>query len=462
MKEKITFTIVLLIMACLLVSPVFADEVPGTAPAIVAMKMSNSVDYPVTPHSIVPEVSETGKISVSIDAVGQNTGSGTIIIEKPAGATVRSAYMAAASTGFTSYKLVPGDVTIDGTPVTWDIADYPNHIRSYNYFTDVTSIVKSKIDSAPAGEVSFTVAEAHASSIDGEILAVIFDDPTQTTDNTVVLLFGAQDTDGDIFNIGLADPLDTADPDLNLDFSLGISFGHQPNAQYSQIDVNGRRLTTSAGGEDDGAPTNGALITVGGVGDTNANPANPYQTDSAGPRYDDELYSLLPFVADGDTLIVVNTLNPSDDDNIFFAALNLKSATAVVGKGIVLSPASATNQLGEMHTLTAKVLDDLGNPVPGVAVDFMITEGPNAGLSAYGITDTAGQVTFSYTSAVEGTDSIIARVIENELIVSESNIATKTWVREIPPVPEFPALVLPVTMLFGVLFLVHIVKGRKA
>ena len=60
-------------------------------------------------------------------------------------------------------------------------------------------------------------------------------------------------------------------------------------------------------------------------------------------RSDDELYSLLPFVKDGDTQILVHTLNPSMDDNILFAGLYIRSATAIVGKGILLSPASATN-----------------------------------------------------------------------------------------------------------------------
>src|SRR5262249_17268562 len=161
------------------------------------------------------------------------------------------------------------------------------------------------------------VAENNAVSlIDGEVLAVIFDDPAQTTDNTVALLFGAQSTSGDTFSVLLGDPIDKTDPNLSLDMSLGISFGFQPSSpsQYSQVDVNGQRLTSSAGAQDDGESQNGALLTVGGLDDSDANPADPF-IHSTDPRYDDELYNLLPFVNNGDTTISVNTLNPSNDDN---------------------------------------------------------------------------------------------------------------------------------------------------
>jgi hypothetical protein len=59
-------------------------------------------------------------------------------------------------------------------------------------------------------------------------------------------------------------------------------------------------MTTSAGGEDDGESADGALITAGGLDDSNANPADPYATDNGDPRQDDELYDLIPFVSNGD------------------------------------------------------------------------------------------------------------------------------------------------------------------
>lgn len=57
--------------------------------------------------------------------------------------------------------------------------------------------------------------------------------------------------------------------------SLGISYGFQGSFQYSTVTVNDRPMTTSAGGQDDGEEANGALITVGGVGDSPDNPPDP-------------------------------------------------------------------------------------------------------------------------------------------------------------------------------------------
>ncbi len=279
--------------------------------------------------SLVPVVNETGNISWSIDGLGTNGSLGVIQVEKPAGATVRSAFMGAASTGFNNRMLNAGDVSIDGAGVTWDIST-PSSISSWNHWADVTEMVKPKIDAAAAGRIDFIISEVNPSGIDGEILVVIFDDPNQTSDNTLALFFGAQDIDGDDFFVSLADPLDLSDPNLVLDMSLGISYGYQGVGQVSNVDVNGSRLTSSAGGQDDGAGENGALLTVGGLDDTNANPSPFASPSSNGFRTDDELYDLKPFVSEGDVLISVHSINPSDDDNIFFAGFFLTVKGTIV------------------------------------------------------------------------------------------------------------------------------------
>ena len=339
-----------------------------------------------------------------------------------------------------------GDVKIDGTSVIWNLQkDYLNSINSYNYLADVTDIVKAKIDAAPAGRVDFIIDETGA--IDGEILAVIFDDPAKTTDNTVVLFFGAQDVNGDSFNIGLADPVDLSDPNFGLDFSLGISFGWQGFDQYSIVDVNGKRLTTSAGSYDDGQEVDGALLTVGGLDDSTANPADPNALPNGDSRYDDELYSLLPFVANGDTLITVDTSNPSNDDNIFFAALNARSATAISGEGILLSPVNAENPIHTQHTVTAKVQDDNGAAVPGKSVTIMVISGPNAGVTGSGVTDNFGEVALTYTGNVVGTDVIEATFVDSTGKTITSNQVTKKWIASAVPAPEFPTVLAPVGLI---------------
>lgn len=165
------------------------------------------------------------------------------------------------------------------------------------------------------GEIyNFNVTEL--GYLDGEVLAVVYSvagDPVQTA----LIFDGESATTGDTFNINLATPFDGTTDAI---FSLGISYGFQGNVQASQVDVNGARLTSSAGGQDDGFSSNGGLITAGGVGDSILNPLNPLAVPN-GFRSDDELYNLAPFMSVGDTLITINTRNPSNDDNIFFASL---------------------------------------------------------------------------------------------------------------------------------------------
>ncbi len=410
--------------------------------------------------SLVPQVSETGKISLSMDGIGTNNVSGgNVQVLKPAGATVRKAYLAAATAGFSRRMLVAGDIKIDGIDVfPWDI-EIPASITSYNYWKDVTILVKPKIDGAPAGTIDFLITEVNTSGIDGEILAVIFDDPSKTTSNTIVLLFGTQNIAGDTFNIGLANPINKADPNLVLDMSLGISFGYQPGSQYSQVDVNGNRMTTSAGGQDDGYAANGALLTIGGIGDSNANPANPLATDGCNiaPRCDDELYNLIPFVQNGDTNITVYTKNPSNDDNIFFSALEMGSVTAVVGQGIILSPPDATNPVGTQHTVTAKVQDDNGTPIVGRLVTFTVISGPNAGTTGTGTTGNDGKATFTYTSnGNTGDDIIEASFVDDSGKTVNSNRVKKTWNQvPPPPVPELPTIAFVGLGAFGLLMMVR-------
>jgi hypothetical protein len=201
---------------------------------------------------------------------------------------------------------------------------------------------------------------------------------------------------------------------------------------FSIIDVNGTRVTSCAGNADDGQGTvaNGLLITVGGIGDDPANPADPFQQPADGrqPRVnEDELYDLTPSLGPTDTRIFVQTLNPSDDDNIFPGHIFV-TRPAIVGEGITLAPLSASNLVGTQHTITATVVDNLGNPVAGRLVDFQIVPGPNAGLSGSGTTDTQGQAIFTYNGlGGPGTDSIEARFVDSQGNTQVSNLVTKMW-----------------------------------
>lgn len=71
-----------------------------------------------------------------------------------------------------------------------------------------------------------------------------------------------------------------------------------------------------------------------------------------------------------------------------------------------LAPAAATRAVGETHTVTATLVDTLGNPVPGVDVSFTVT-GANSAAGAE-TTDGDGLVSFTYTGTAAGADAIVA------------------------------------------------------
>jgi uncharacterized protein (DUF2141 family) len=83
--------------------------------------------------------------------------------------------------------------------------------------------------------------------------------------------------------------------------------------------------------------------------------------------------------------------------------------TAANPATLVLTPATATNPVGTMHTVTATVTDAFGNPVSGVTVYFTVT-GPTFPSPASGscITFPNGECTFSFTAALPGTNAITA------------------------------------------------------
>lgn len=303
---------------------------PGTAPEFTGYS-ARTMAVASSPSPVAPLFADSGRISLSVDAVGSNNASGADVdVAKPAGGTVRRAFFTASSTGFTGYQPADGDVTLDGLPVAWDSGrTMTNGIFSVNVWSDVTSLVKPKLDAAAPGRVKVRGAEGPRTSlIDGGILAVVFNDPTAARDRAVVLAYGAQQVTGD--RIKLVRLPEVPLSDVKALLGIGVTYGFQPSSQDSIVDVNGTRLTSSAGGQDDGQPSNSALVTVGGLDDNPANPANPFARGFASgcPRCDDELYDLTSFVtASGASLLELTTINPSAGDNFMFAALDVEGAT---------------------------------------------------------------------------------------------------------------------------------------
>lgn len=304
----------------------------GTALTLIGLGTQAKTDA-----ALVKSYQFNGKGNWSIDAVGGNTTPvGTLEAFVPSGSNIETAFLY--SSNFNGNSVVP-NIVFDGT--SYGGSDFISlgvnnaSISLGAYRADVTSQVASKIGNG-GGTFSFQIdSENPNNTIDGEVLAVVYSNPTEE-ERTIAFLDGFSASSGDTTTVNLANPLDLTTPNFESLLSLGIGFGFQPSNQFSTVDIDGRRLTSSAGGQDDGFAANGALITVGGIGDSPTNPSDPFAAPS-GPNTDDELYNLAlgngidpsPFLTQGSTSFTINTLNPSSDDNIFFAGINVTARASV-------------------------------------------------------------------------------------------------------------------------------------
>jgi len=291
----------------------------------------------------------TGNVGLSIDAVGSNSSPvGNIQASIPSGATVLAAYLYSAGTPYPWDASAPqnvGDyngagISLAGTAVTnYDTIVGATSTRSdigawYTGRADVTSTVSSLATAGPAYSWSVVEGSTLNSRIDGEVLAVVYE-LASLPEASVTILDGGQNTDGETTTVNFSKPLtDTSDTGFLAEMSLAISFSTATGSQVSNVNVNGTRLTSSAGGYDDGGLYDGGLITAGGIGDSTANPASPMSTTAA----DDELYDLSPFLNTGDTSFTLLTDNPSDDDNIFMMGLYITADIGSINDDVIPAP----------------------------------------------------------------------------------------------------------------------------
>lgn len=110
------------------------------------------------------------------------------------------------------------------------------------------------------------------------------------------------------------------------------------------------------------------------------------------------------------------------DSNVFI------EAESFVSPQLTLEPLYSTNYVGETHTLTATLVDENEDPVPGETITFTVISGPHVSYSGTGTTDANGIATWSYTGTAEGIDTIVATTTGYD---QTSNPVTKTW--EAPP-----------------------------
>ena len=277
--------------------------------------------------------------ALSIDGFGSTSNSGNIQANIPTGSTIERAYLYAASVW--DMSLIYG-VTFNGNTLSLNSATIlsPDQNLATTARWDVTNIIASS--SSPTGVFPTNFSIVENGDNDGAVLVVAYSN-SSTQGLTSVILDGELSTGGDTVQFDFTSPYTGGD----FLVSLASSHSRQQSAQFTQIDVTTnstnsyRRLTTSAGGQDDGEAADGALMTVGGIGDNPTNP-DPFasSSDPSAPRIDDEYYNLAlgnsansaPFISSGDTFLRLKTVNTSNDDNVFgmFITSGFKSTATSV------------------------------------------------------------------------------------------------------------------------------------
>ncbi|CAN5460811.1 hypothetical protein BH10ACI4_BH10ACI4_04960 [soil metagenome] len=273
---------------------------------------------PLSHASLIPFQSFIGSYGVSTDGFGSLTNNGTITANVPVGATVTAAYLYSAYYGG---SLTP-NVSLNGSSAnfTSNTLNPGNGLGAAR--ADVTSLVASVVNGGGGGTYAFNVSEINGGNIDGEGLVVVYSLNGLPT-STIAILDGFSASTGDSTAVNFSQALDPTSIGFHADLMLGDSFSCC--GQASTIKVNGTQITSNAGNNDDSKDPslgNGNLITVGGWND-------PYSILNPSYDNDHERYSLIPEILAGDTSIHINTLNPSGDDNIFLAVLNVSGEAAI-------------------------------------------------------------------------------------------------------------------------------------
>jgi hypothetical protein len=124
-------------------------------------------------------------------------------------------------------------------------------------------------------------------------------------------------------------------------------------------------------------------------------------------------------------------------DQIVASAGGVDSNTATVNwidtsaTNLDLSPASVNDAVGTDQTWTATVTNADGDPVAGVPVDYEVTGTNPQDPTSAGTTDDNGQVTFTFSGAAAGTDTVTAFADFNDNDTRDtgelSDSAQATW-----------------------------------
>ena len=200
----------------------------------------------------------------------------------------------------------------------------------------------------------------------------------------------------------------------------------------------------------------------------NVNNGNPFGTNTSNPEYyiNNDLSDgggEINTEMDGLTVVLTATaeVTPDETNRIRMAIADagdwaldsnvIIRAESFVSPRLTLEPESATNNVGETHTLTATFVDENDTPIAGENISFNVTAGPNNGTTGTDTTDENGIATWNYSGTAAGSDTIVASGGGET-----SNKVTKVWEEDGAAEPR---LVLEPESATNILGTTHIVKA---
>ncbi len=128
--------------------------------------------------------------------------------------------------------------------------------------------------------------------------------------------------------------------------------------------------------------------------------------------------------------IDVGSCTPPQNESIQWRAIGSAGTNTATLSLALTSDAAA---LGQTVTETATLVDGGGAPVVDAPVNLAVACGPNIGLSLSGTTNASGQATFSYSSTLSGTDTVVAQVTtvgtfqSNQAAIAWGSGSTTSW-----------------------------------
>ncbi|MEC5157787.1 hypothetical protein [Chryseobacterium sp. MP_3.2] len=262
------------------------------------------------------------KGEITAVAGGSTSSTYNITTPKPAGATtVNKIFIYYSHVLRGGSELGANAITVNGVNPNLNIytvsgTSLVSYTRYAEVSTTATALVNT-LDTLAAGtNTTIAVNEgSNSAKIEGVGILILWNVPTKPLGRFVIqmgtLITGPLPASQSF----LVNAIDKTLPGFSATLGVGISFStgdFNGNNQLSQLKIGGATptviVTSTAGGYDDGQLSNGALITLGGFGDSPTTNAS------------DELYDVASFLTNGQTQISYSLL---DVDNVYDDYINV-------------------------------------------------------------------------------------------------------------------------------------------